>query len=286
MKLAKAVSRSHPVLTPLSDDVAPNGFEADLRVESDRDRWFIEVDLQFENPALSGYLESGACALGLHLECRRTFYRGFHTLSDDASKVIIPGSELRGKVEASVIAVSTREIPQYRVSGQHPDYGDRSFVVGPGEILAAAAPMHFDALLDFDPIEKVSSILSIDRADSEEARAVEMDLFNPGKVIVILPQADFDLYQQLRTDKSLEGLMVSNVLFPVILEVLHFIASLSDEALEEAKIANRWVRSIIRKLDELGLNLNAGENPCFRAAQEILKNPLRRGLMDLNDLGL
>jgi len=286
MKVPKHVSRSHPVLTPLNDDVTPNEFEVDFTFDCDNENWFLNAEISHENSTIDALVESGQAVYALHFECRATFYRNLFTFSERKEKIKIDAADLKGRVEVMVFTLSTAEMRAYRIAGQHEDYGDRGFQVDGAEMLAVGLPMSFDAFLDYDPIEKVSSILRIEKAENEEVTTVEMDYNDLQKIIMILPVEDFEVYQQLRTDAGLEGLLVANILFPAILQSLHYMASLkeSPEDFEQAKGDKIWFRSIDHKLESTGCELSGNDgNACFEAAQIILKAPLRRGLNNLNE---
>ena len=286
MKVPKNVSRPHPVLTPLNDDVSPNDFEVNLTVDCDNEHWYLNADVSHSNPTIEALVESSQAVYAIHFECRATFYRNLVKFFDRKKQIKIDASYLKGQVEVTVFALSAVEMKSYRISGQHEDYGDRGFQVDSAEMLAVGVPMSFDAFLDYDPIEKISSILKIEIAENSDITTVEMDFNDTQKIIMILPVEDFEVYQQLRTDAGLEGLLVANVLFPAILQSLHYLADLKQHSLDEfeQEKSKIWVRSIIHKLESTGHELAMGDvGGCFEAAQIILKTPLRRGLNNLNE---
>jgi hypothetical protein len=56
---------------------------------------------------------------------------------------------------------------------------------------------------------------------------------------------------------------------------------LKPEELDEAKNQQRWCRCLIARLQKDDVQLDAGPESVFHAAQEILKEPIGRGLNDL-----
>ena len=128
----------HPVLAPFRDDVTPNQFSFVLTVKPDADNYYIEVRFDYENPTLSQLLEAGAAIHALHLECKRNFYRQIFTFSNRVHNLTISASDLVGRVEVSGFIKAQTPLTSYQVDGSHQDYGDTSFLVQPGDILAVA----------------------------------------------------------------------------------------------------------------------------------------------------
>jgi len=96
-----------------------------------------------------------------------------------------------------------------------------------------------------------------------------------------LSQKDHQSYVDLRSDPTNKGLVASNVVFPGILQALNFLQGLDEGELETAKAEMRWCRSLVAKFEANGYSLDTGTEELFKAAQEILREPVRRGLGDL-----
>lgn len=284
MKICKGIARPHPLLCPLGDDVIPNQFDLELRIECDRENWYLDAEIIHTNGSVAAFVENGDAAYAVHFECRSTFHRSLHTFKSNRARIAVPAGQLRGKVEVCAFTVSTKEIRAYSVSGCHADYGNRTFKVGRGEIIAASRSMHFDAFLDYDPIKKISSILNIERSEDVNVTRCDISFDDSKKIVMTLPQEDFDLYRDLRADPGLQSLIAASVVFPAVLEALHYLRDLHDDQLEDEKLTKIWVRSILRKLEELGCDLrsDSDNSDCFAFAQVILRAPLRRGLFDLS----
>src|SRR5262249_3880809 len=125
------------------------------------------------------------------------------------------------------------------------------------------------------------SILDIRRSEERDTGPVLIN-FDGQRIELELSKADYQIYIELRSDPGNKGLLASNVVFPAILQALNFIQSLKkQEELENAKNDTRWCRSLIAKLEGAGLGLNGSVEHLFRDAQEILREPVRRGLGDL-----
>jgi hypothetical protein len=176
--------------------------------------------------------------------------------------------------------VATNDIPDYQLSGQHPDYNKTSFGVRAGDFLAIARHVEFDAFLDLDPIRKISSILDIRKSGERQIGPAQIDFFGD-RIEIELSQEDFRHYVELRADPTVRGLLANGVVFPAILQAINYLFRLTPDELMEAKAQQRWCRCLIARLEKDGVSLDSGPEKVFRTTQELLKEPISRGLTDL-----
>lgn len=285
MKHAKPRALPHPLLTPLADDVKPNIFELSCppgSVAADDISWKIAAQIHHQCPALQSFVERGLAKYGVHVECPRTFYRQWFPQESAEIKLSLPVTAVRGRVELLAFCVAAQDIEDYRLPGQHADYNDSSFEIRAGDYLAIARHVEFDAFLDLDPIRKISSILDV-RKSSERTTGPAEIFLQEQRIEVWLSQDDFRSYVELRTDPSVRGLLANSVVFPAVLQAINYLAGLSGEALDEAKADQRWCRSLAARLENGGVYMKDGPEKIYLAAQQILKEPVRRGLSDLID---
>nr|AIA18051.1 Unknown Function [uncultured bacterium] len=185
-----------------------------------------------------------------------------------------------GKVEITALCVALVDMHKYKIAGQHLDYEDSVFEIKSGDILAYSPTEEFDAFLDIDPIRKISSILDIKRSTDRILGPALID-FEGHRIEVELPQKDWQNYVELRSDSAIKGLLASNVVFPAILQAMNYVRDLSSSQLEDAKASMRWCRSLVAKLQAANIAINGSAEDTFRSAQEILKEPITRGLSDI-----
>ncbi|MGA3285434.1 MAG: hypothetical protein ABSD57_13375 [Verrucomicrobiota bacterium] len=283
MKHVRARSLPHPLLTPLSDDVTPNTFELNCppgSVGADNTHWYISARIHHQCPRIQEFVDKGAAQFGIHVECPRTFFRGWFPQQSTDVKISLPATTVRGRVELLAFCVATSDIPNYQLPGQHADYNKTSFGVRAGDFLAIARHVEFDAFLDLDPIRKISSILDIRKSAERETGPACIDFFG-NRIEIELSQEDFRYYMELRADFTVRGLLANGVVFPAVLQAINYLFQLKKEELEEAKNQQSWCRCLIARLEKDGVPLDAGPEKVFRAAQEILREPISRGLADL-----
>src|SRR5208282_205801 len=103
--------------------------------------------IRHECPDLAAHIAAGSAVFGLHVECSRTFYRAWFRQTGPEVKLNLPANAVRGKVELLAMCVAARDLPAYKLSGQHEDYQGSTFHISPGDLLAVAKEVEFDAYI-------------------------------------------------------------------------------------------------------------------------------------------
>lgn len=275
----------HPVLTPFTDDVQPSEFKIELSVDHDPDNYYLKLKFLYENVTLANLLRDKHAAHTVHLECRRNFFRRSFSSTDREFSLTIPSKELVGRIEISGFITASAEISEYQIEGSHDDYDEAIFSIRPGDILAAAPSLKFDAYVDYDPLKKISSILTV--SCNKESTDGPMTVDTSGdRIIATLAKHDFERYTDLKADPSIGPLLANQIVIPALLEALHEIANTDEEEMD-VEMDRRWFRSIVEKLRNEGIDLSLPETTPLEALQTILRLPLRRtldGLRSINAL--
>jgi len=271
----------HPVLAPFRDDVLPNAFSFTLGLSSDRQNYYLKIAIELAHDDLRGMVSEGHAIACVHVECRRNFYRVMWPIVDLRKDLVIPATELRGSVEVFCCVLAARDVTSYRIQGQHPDYGQASFRIREGDFLAVTDMMHFDAFLDFDPLKKLSSILTIRESDNDDEGPMKVILGEP-KIVAELSRADYRRYVDLKRDTTLLPLLASQVVVPALMEAVARIKSMApaSEGYEE-NMELRWFRSITAKIKERKINVWHEDTQAARVVQNLLDLPLQRSLTGL-----
>lgn len=283
--IIKDRSYPHPVLAPFKDDVSPNDFSCALKVTPDADNFYFSFQFEYENVTLDQLIRDKKAAHCVHIECRQNFYRRIFSFPERTRHLSIPANELVGRVEVTGLIKSLDTIDAYRIAGAHSDYGDISFRIQPGDVLAVSPSATFDAFVDYDPLRQISSILTIRRSPDQEEGGLEVDT-QDDRIVATLSQRDFDRYADLKADPTLSALLANQVVVPAILVAIQEIRQI-PESDTELEMQKRWFRSISKKLEDLGIDIRAADDPTLKAAQLILQLPLRRsleGLIQINPL--
>lgn len=269
----------HPVLSPFRDDVLPNEFVLKLKIQPDAETFYISHEFVHDNATIRGLTASGNAHYALHVECKRNYFRQIFLLKSASGVVPINASELVGHVEMVGLVVSAGAISDYAPVGMHEDYEGRGFLLGIGDVLAASQTQTFEAYTDYDPLARISSIMTIRQSEDLDEGPMVVDL-QDDKIVVTLSQADFARYTDLKADPSLGPLLANQVVVPALLEALHEMRGLSDDEFE-MDMQKRWFRSMHKKIADLGIDIRADDKPVMEVLQLLLRLPLRRSLEGL-----
>jgi hypothetical protein len=275
----------HPVLSPLTDDILPNDFDFDLTVESALNEWHLKVTAHCGDEMLSRRVADRDAHFLLHLECKRTYFRAGWANTTSSWEIKIPEQSLYGHVEASFLIVAARDIDIYRHPRQHADFRDTEFALAVGEPLAVALTKTFDAYFDIDPILKLSSIIDIKKG-SAQSELMEVQC-EGDRILVTLTPDDFERYRMLRAGPGVRGLLATSVVLPALLQSFNYLRVLDPDDFQRFKDEHRWTRSIVPRLEQMNVDLRAGnaaEDISLRAAQKLLHGPLARSLADVQSM--
>ena len=285
MKPDKLYPQPHPIVSPYGDDIVDASLEFELgEITTNGKAWQIPIALAEISSVTHKHLIDGKKATwGLHVECPQTLWRQLIPWNTENALIELPTDSLSGKVSFFPCIYSLAEISKISFDRQHADYGQNRFNLVTGDFLAVGNLYHFDAFLDYDPIEKIASILQIAKHETLLTGPMKLNLNGDRQIIVTLPQKDYNYYSQLRERKEIAGILLSSIIQPVLLQAINHIGSLNEEEQEEAK-NQLWIRSILKKLNETCPEWKDSANSTFQASQQILKNPANRALSELADL--
>lgn len=266
----------HPVLAAFKDDVMPNQFDFIVKVSHDGDNYYLDLSFKYLNKTLIDLIESGNVTHSVHVECRRNYYREIFSFQKFSERVSVRATDLVGRVEVSGFVKVQAPIRDYRIEGSHADYGASTFELKCGDVLAVASSFCFEAYVDYDPLRKISSILTIRRSIDDEEGPMQLDM-GGDKIVATLSQRDYDRYTELKADPKMGALIANQVVVPALLEAVHEMKGVGDDELS-VEMTKRWFRSVSKKLDDLGVKVRSPDVSAIHAVQTLLKLPLRRSL--------
>lgn len=284
MNFNRLRSWPHPVLSPLSDDVMPNGFDFRLDVLPEFKRWILGIEAADDDTTLAQYVRAGKARYLVHVECKRTYFRDALISDRPRFEMQIEGDSLFGLVEVSLLIVATNDLEDYQHPHQHPDYHGSKFSVSIGEPLAVAVSKSFDAFLEADPILRLSSILDIKRG-ADDVRVMKVNCYGD-RIVIELPSKEYDRYRELRADPRIRGTLATSVVLPALLDSFYYLRTLGSE-LDDFKADHRWCRCVLARLERINMDVVTSPPESglpLQAAQALLREPLRRSLEDLSEL--
>lgn len=248
------------------DDVPGADFQATVEPSADAEMVYIDVIVSTSSISLKRLLDDGRATYVVHVECGNTSYRASHAFREEQCRVAVEKANLNDAVEVNVIATAREEVPGYRVDGQNEEYGDHTFTVRPGDILAVNPGVQFYVERDFLSFEKIDSILVVLPYSDERARPMEVT-FDDEKIKVYLSKQDFYDYKLVRSS-PLAPILAASIVLPVVAEAVRY-------AKDNSSLTLRWMRALNRRLEILGVTMD--DEP-LTIAQALLELPIRRAI--------
>ncbi|MGO9274999.1 MAG: hypothetical protein ACLQOO_33005 [Terriglobia bacterium] len=236
-------------------------------MSSDRAAVYIEISISCSSNTINRLVANGDASFILHVECSNTLFRHAYQFRDTTHRVQIPADNLNDAVEVNVFTTAERDVPAYRVEMAHSDYGDAQFEVEKGDILAVGEGHIFYVESRFDSLSRVGSIMQITESTQDGDLPMRFDA-NSDKILVVLSKRDFADYKLLKAMEGVSGPLTTAIVLPVLIEAIRI-------SREEAEDSRRWVRALRRRVDSMGLKLDAEP---LELAQLILELPVRRTL--------
>lgn len=269
----------HPVLSPFRDDVLPNEFLLKLKIQPDADTFYISYQFVHEHPTIQGMTAAGHAAYAIHVECKRNYFRRIFQSNDGHGVISIGAAELVGHVEVVGLVLSSGAVAEYCPEGMHKDYEGHRFSLQVGDVLAASQTQSFEAYTDYDPLARISSIMTIRQSGVMDEGPMTVDL-QDDKIVVTLSSTDYSRYTDLKADPALGALLANQVVVPALLEALHEMRDLPEEDFQ-MDMQKRWFRSVYKKVADLGVDIRTADKSIVEILQLLLKLPLRRSLEGL-----
>jgi len=264
MKLSSR-SYPHPVVGN-RDDVPGAAFQAALEMSSDKQAIYIDATVKCSSKTINTLLKKKDASLVLHVECSNTLFRRVFEFADGEYRAQIPADYLNDSVEVNVFAKANRNLSGYKVDAAHPDYGDVTFDVEKGNILAIGEGQVFYIDSNFDSLSPIGSIMEIHEAHQDGDLPMRVD-YNGAKIQIQLSKKDFADYKFLKTMDGVSVALTTAIVLPVLLEAIHI--TQDDHDNDDV----RWVRALRLRIESMGLKLEAEP---LELAQQILELPVKR----------
>jgi len=261
----------HPVLGHASDgeeDVSGSMFQASIDVGFDQTAVFFDAHMLVSNPTIQKLLSERKAEFVVHVECGQTFYRRAERSAEGSWRFVVSKDLVNGGVEVLPVICARERIESYQVEGAHADFGDASFAIEEGDFLAIGDPFEVDVDVTFDVLQKVSSIMQLQRGEQPDGHPMEVD-FDGDRIIVRVSSTDFANFQLCENNVAMQEVAVCMLSLPVLIEAVQKVVATDDEGFGTL----RWYKVLRAKIDDLGRVADAEP---LEIAQLILESPLRR----------
>lgn len=258
-------SYPHPVVGN-RDDVPGAAFQAAVEMTTDKEAIYLDVTVNCSSETINDLIKKKDAQFVMHVECSNTLYRKAFEFQDGNYRAQISSDNLNDAVEVNVFARATRALAGYRVDAANLDYGNTTFEIDKGDILAVGEGHLFYLDAPFDALSPIGSIMQIQPSHEDGDRPMQVEYGGP-KIVIYLSKKDFADYNLLK-NMEISVALTTTIVLPVLIEAINQVKTSDDDDL-------RWVRALKRRIESMQLKL---DDDSFELAQKILELPVKRTL--------
>lgn len=271
------ISFPYPVLRQGYDDILPSLPEDAIKIvvnKSDTEYEFC-IELNYNNPDIENLIKEGKAIYICEIDCIKTVWRKSFESKSKRFSIIIPRRDLAGDITFSTYITTINPIKGYTNRGFNDDYGDVSFDMEPGDILAGFPLIHHHVDLKFDKLRNASSFLII-REDTESD--ITNYNFEHDKIEINIPTEMFKQYQS-GIKSNFAEIMHATIAYNALTCALYELSNCNESLL--------WVQSLIYRLqNEFPDYFDAEKQQVIdvpMVANKLLKDPYKRLFTKLVD---
>lgn len=266
----------HPVLSHFSDDLVRCAFQTGLKTAVTKTTFKFDVVSKTSSQDINSLIKNKKAAFSIHIECPTTRFRRIYKTFNEEFSFEIPSDQLDSRVQVCSFIIAAEDIPIYKNSNFHSDYGDMTFKVQKGDVLAVDRDRSFDADKNIDPLKRIPSIFQVQKNNAENPASFDLDL-NGHKVVILLSPEIYDQYKFLSQVQDLQATISSMLILPALIDLLERIKPGAGGNDSMGYEDLRWYRVLKSKLKELGINIesaNSFTESSLVTAQKLIGEPL------------
>lgn len=269
MKLLPNKTFPHPVLWGNADDYVRRTFQAVRNFTvGDGGVPVLSFNFTLNEDRIIDLLSSKQAIYVLEIYCPTTFVRRTFCTEEKSGEFTLCKGDLYRRVEANALIVCTKDIDGYSSSNFNEEFGNASFDLLQGDVLAAAETeiWHWDT----DFVAPLYSVFNLVANNSIQPGMFAVDT-GDDKIKIQMCPTDKDRFESMRYSSEQKPFAMF-VYFSVVAEVLRQMKDDDSDGGENKK----WYRAIEYKLAELERDVHSSLADPFKLAQELLHKPLGR----------
>lgn len=284
----------YPILNTNIDDYIDSKFDLDVNYEVSENNLKFKIEIDLDNGEIIEGIKNQKYKLIVQMYCGSTSLRRKIEIEDlsQVREVIIPESDLIGKVLLQGFLVANRDIKEFTNSNFHEDYGDIRFEIDKGMKLGVTNIIQFTIKKNKEELGDIPSVFSIIKRSADSKEPVVYEL-GEDKIIIQLNTEEFNNYYMYANSMEYKDIVNSIIIYPALLYVLDYIKNNYDESSSDDLTDRTWFLSIEHRLKELKMIDSDGvldlytfdKYDSFEMAQKILDFPISNALDLLSNIG-
>lgn len=242
----------YPVLNrneALSDYVEDSVFQLEFDVDENGAPIVQNGEVIFKNlrytitdATLTALLDQGKLKGAFIVECSASVYRSRFDISATPYDLKVSAHEINGNVVASCYLYAAEDIADFKSTGFIPEYAGYSFDIDKFDILAVDDGFKFKIELDPTEDDKVASIFTVVKKE-DDGDIMSYD-YDDKKIIVRLPAAFYDCYDNIKTKKECNNIAFAMIAIPALACCLEDISSREFNDVDEILDYYSWFNAI------------------------------------------
>ena len=276
MKWDSGKAFPHPVLRPDQGgegDYPTAEFEADVVAVRAKGALAVDVSVDFElsDADLKRLVGRGEAGCALLVEAPTTRFRRLLRATRYRLQESFRAGELKGRVEFRPFLVCLQELVGFKAAGWHTDYGNRSFDIQPGAVLAQDEPKAY--WIDTEDEKPIGSIFRHAASNRQEDGAWACDL-SDHQIAVQMSESDHRRFGEVsrNDDRATAAYLMNGIYLPALVHVLNE----ADQSVDDYG-GRRWFSTLDKKLKALDCSrLGGAGSDRLADAQKLLGCPLGR----------
>jgi len=272
-------SFSHPVVAPYSDDYLNNEFGFDsFGVRGDGIDYHLAYEFVLADEGLKELIRLGGASYAILVEASGIFYREIFT-AVESGRVKLCGSSISGKVECIPLVIASKDFDGFSPDKIHEDYSGASFDIKNGDVLAIGPVQRFKAEKEYDPLERMDSIMQVIMQQDVQDGKMEVDLFSH-RITVHMSSVDYEIYTRQMGYAATRPLLLQTIAMPALVQAIEELKHLNAGKGEEEF---RWQTVLFRKMKAMGID-SSDERGSVYIAGLLLEGPLTPSLKSMEKL--
>ena len=267
MKLQPNKTFPHPVLRSNVDDYKNRQFQATRAFSlGEGNVPVLQYGFVCKEECVLDLLDKGLATYAIEIYCPTTLLRCVFSTNKKTGVFSLGKGDLYRRVEVNAFIVCTQAIEEYSSANFHEEFGNLSFNLLPGDVLATVDTETY--YWDTEVVAPLQSVFDLVANNAIQIGTLDVDT-SGDKVKIQMHSSDKARFDHMRKSGNQKPIAMF-VYFSAVAEVLRQMKDVEVDGGEDKK----WYRTIEHKLNEMGKSLSASSDDLFVLAQELLDKPL------------
>lgn len=256
----------HPVLGIL-DDYKSSIISVKMNIEAKMDFFEVRPIFYLQNVEIQDLLDLKKVQYITQIYCRGTMYREVIKSHKSINEpILISSKKLNGEVVLDFFIVANKEILNFYTQDFSDVFSKSKFNVENSDIIGYGGQAKFFANKTFSELVGISSLINV-ICNGKSKKPLNID-YSGERISIVLCKEDFNNYKLLKSNPQYWSLILSSIVFPALVEILHFIDTDDSEEFQ----GKYWYDYL------LGLKEKHPGEKMIVVAQNIIDNPLSKNL--------